>query len=216
MINRRLLVTSAGVLIVCLLGIIYVSTRNKGEPVINFPPRVIDFESYDSVEPVVDSSDTIVVGTVGPVVDRQVDDGGFPDDPENGNPVVLQEILIKEVLRNDSLKVGDKIVVASLDNSRIKVDGQRPLVEGEEIVFLAVQLPKSRTPGIRRYSPLYAESSVFDLNSDGFLQPRDSNIKALRSADAAKGISSMISLGDLRGFVRNKPAKGLVWGPIKE
>ena len=173
----------------------------------SFPARVIDFEPYDSVDSVLDQSDTVVIGTVGTTVSRQIDDGGFPNEPENGNPVILQEVLIKEVLRNDSLRSGDTIVLVSFDNSRMKIDEQRPLKMGDEIVLLAVQLPRERSPGIRKFHTVYgrigADSSIYDLHRDGVLSARDANIVG------------PFTLTGLRDLVRSIPPKALIWGSVK-
>ena len=173
----------------------------------SFPARVIDFEPYGSVDSVLDQADTVVIGTEGQTVRRQVDDGGFPDEPENGNPVILQEVLIKEVLRNDSLRSGDTIVLVSFDNSRIKIDEQRPLKMGDEIVLLAVQLPRERSPGIRKFHTVYgrigADSSIYDLHRDGVLSARDANIVG------------PFTLTGLRDLVRSMPPKALIWGSVK-
>jgi len=217
---RRSFVLVGGLLFIGLLGIVFTFARYREGPEIQFPPRAYDFEFYDSVEAVVDRSDTIVVGTVGRIVDRQVDDLGFPDDPQDGNPVVLQEILVREVLRNDTIKAGERIVTVSFDKSRIKIDEQRPLAEGENIIFLAVQLPKSRTPGIRGFNRLYgrigADSSVYDLDSTGAFQARDAKIKTLPIAGNAQDGITKFKLENLRELVLAKPKKPLVWGPIKE
>ena len=173
----------------------------------SFPARVIDFEPYESVDSVLDQADTVVIGTVGKTVSRQVDDGGIPNEPENGNPVLLQEILIKEVLRNETIRSGDRIVLVSFDNSRMKIDEQQPLKVGEEIALLAVQLPQERSPGIRGFHTVYgrigADSSIYDLHRDGVLSPRDVNIVGT------------LTLTGLRDLVRSAPPKALIWGPVK-
>ncbi len=201
----------------CIIALANQSSKVRDSSAGDFSDEY-SFESYNAVEPLVDISDTIVVGIVGPTLGRQIE-----GENGDGNPIILQEILVEEVIRNETLKVGSRIVISSFDFERVKPVIQTELKEGQRILFMGVQLPLNRLPSIRLsgfdfiYGRYGADSSVFDLGQDGRLVPRDPEIQRVLFSDAsfkAKGEEKFyFSLDRVRQLVGSSAKKGLTWDP---
>jgi hypothetical protein len=177
------------------------------------PERKFDFDSFTSVESVLDKADTVVVGQIGKTVSRQIDHGGFAETPDIGNPVILQQIVVKEVLRDSSVKPGSILTHISFDPDRIKIDDQKPLRDGELVVVFSERIVKSDMPGIQGFDLIYgrigADSSIFDLDANTeTITPRDSNIGVLRADEVGKkSASAEFSLASIRELAILKPTR---------
>lgn len=124
----------------------------------------IDSPSYPSVVALNENSDSTVVGTVGQLIGREVDDGGNSED-SGGTPMAIYAVSVQRVLRGSA---PDEIAIAWLDASNVKAEpAVSKMVTGQQVVLWLDHLSAVEAPGIdlvdEVWVPIGGDNGVMDL-----------------------------------------------------
>ncbi len=162
-------------LIVALLATVTVTWMLSRDDANTDTSGSFDFMVYTDLEDLSAASDAVVIGTVGPVVGREVDFGTAEPDERVGDgiAVIFNEVEVLEVLRG---RVADTIIVGGPDSDAIMSTDTTPLRIGERVVLFLAEQTTADAPGITAfgffYTPVSLDNGVFDVVSDERIDPR--------------------------------------------
>lgn len=160
---------------------------------------------YGSIEALSADSDAVVVGTVGGVLAREVDEGtADAESSDNGMPMVFYEITVEALLKG---QVGDSMALASLDEDTAAEDGSSRVAPGDRLLLFVDELTPAEAPGIQSlelfYVPVGADNGVFDV-TDGLVRARTTDVVGLteeQPMDSAAPVPFVASLADVAAVV---------------
>lgn len=186
--DRRKLLLTALVGGVALSAAIYVLN-----PVSLFsPPRTVIHTSgpeYRSLEELFAFADLVVIGTVQDVFLREEDEGGEPDLEGAGVPMAFHAIDVSAVLKPAATSDLTQIAVATFDSNVLTVEGEDPLVKGQELVLALLRRDQKSAPGIEGIDEFYVlisgDNGVLDV-TDGEAHARAPAMQHLTAEDAAR------------------------------
>lgn len=162
-------------LIVALLAAVAVTWVLSRDEANTSMTMSFDFVVYTELEELAAASDAVVIGVVGPVLDREVDFGtaAINERVGDGIPVVFYEVRVLEILRGD---VADTIVVSGPDTDAISSTEVTPLRLGEKVVLFLAEQTNADAPGITAfdffYTPVSLDNGMFDVSADDLATPR--------------------------------------------
>lgn len=154
------------------------------------------------------SADVVLVGTVGEVRGRELDDGG--EAGNMGRPVVFFDLDITRSVRGPAL--ASPIALGWYDLEERPVEGVSPLVPGEELLLFLERGDARTGPGIDTervwYSPVGMDNGVFDVRGSDVVA-RSLVVQSVEASDVVPteaprlgGDALRVSLEDALRFIR--------------
>jgi hypothetical protein len=130
---------------------------------------------FESIESLADEADLVVIGVVGGVTLRKIEES-------TDLPFVYYDFAVKEVLGGSlSNKESDTIVVSTLDTDKVQLDQLSPLEVGQEVLLFlkeikAADAPEGLVPFEQVFVPISDDNGVFDLINDNEVQARSTAV----------------------------------------